>query len=395
MDKETLSNYGWIVICVLVLVVMLAFASAFGTFVSDAVWSATNGLFDVNQNVIDTFVSDGLPKDTDTLIYRESSLDLNITYKSFMVRASTREQMGYTDDVEHYVIPVAFKYENEWYKVTSIVGSNYDGTGAFENCTNLKSVIWPTTIKNINYDVFNGCINLTSITIPDSVTSVGNNAFKNCTSLTSITIPDSVTSIEKQTFDGCTNLASITLGNSITSIGEDAFKECTNLTSITIPDKVTSIDKYAFRNCSNLTSVTLGENSQLTSIGNHAFWNCTSLTGNIIIPDGVTSIGDYAFYSCKNLTSITIPNSVTSIGVSAFRLCTNLTSITFENPNGWWYADTKDATSGTSIDVSDPATAATYLTTTYYSKYWNRTVSYCYLYKFRPLFWQGSFLVYI
>ena len=30
MDKETLSNYGWIVICVLVLAVMLALATPFG-----------------------------------------------------------------------------------------------------------------------------------------------------------------------------------------------------------------------------------------------------------------------------------------------------------------------------------------------------------------------------
>ena len=30
MDKETLSNYGWVVICVLVLVVMIALATPFG-----------------------------------------------------------------------------------------------------------------------------------------------------------------------------------------------------------------------------------------------------------------------------------------------------------------------------------------------------------------------------
>jgi len=53
MDKETLSNYGWIVICVLVLAVMLAFATPFGTFVADAVKSTTQGLFDVNQSALD------------------------------------------------------------------------------------------------------------------------------------------------------------------------------------------------------------------------------------------------------------------------------------------------------------------------------------------------------
>ena len=54
MDKETLSNYGWIVICVLVLAVMIALATPFGTFVSDAIKSTTQGLFDVNQNALNS-----------------------------------------------------------------------------------------------------------------------------------------------------------------------------------------------------------------------------------------------------------------------------------------------------------------------------------------------------
>ncbi len=53
MDKETLSNYGWIVICILVLVVMIALAGPFGNFVAGAVKSTTQGLFDVNQNALD------------------------------------------------------------------------------------------------------------------------------------------------------------------------------------------------------------------------------------------------------------------------------------------------------------------------------------------------------
>jgi hypothetical protein len=53
MDKETLSNYGWIVICVMVLAVMIALATPFGTFVSNAVKSTTNGLFDVSDKALE------------------------------------------------------------------------------------------------------------------------------------------------------------------------------------------------------------------------------------------------------------------------------------------------------------------------------------------------------
>ena len=54
MDKETLSNYGWIVICVLVLAVMIALATPFGDYISTAVKSTTQGLFDTNKNALNS-----------------------------------------------------------------------------------------------------------------------------------------------------------------------------------------------------------------------------------------------------------------------------------------------------------------------------------------------------
>ena len=52
MDKETLSNYGWIVICVMVLAVMIALATPFGSFISVAIKNTTSGLFDVEQRAL-------------------------------------------------------------------------------------------------------------------------------------------------------------------------------------------------------------------------------------------------------------------------------------------------------------------------------------------------------
>ncbi len=53
MDKETLSNYGWIVICVLVLAVMLAFATPFGTFIADGFKATYTGLFQTGDSALD------------------------------------------------------------------------------------------------------------------------------------------------------------------------------------------------------------------------------------------------------------------------------------------------------------------------------------------------------
>lgn len=52
MDKQTLSNYGWIVISVLVLVVMIALATPFARFVFNGTDGASNGLYDTENNAL-------------------------------------------------------------------------------------------------------------------------------------------------------------------------------------------------------------------------------------------------------------------------------------------------------------------------------------------------------
>ncbi|MGN0823640.1 MAG: leucine-rich repeat domain-containing protein [Candidatus Coproplasma sp.] len=295
------------------------------------------------------------------------------------------------------------------------------GAMAFHYCYRLTSITIPDSVRFIDGYAFSNCSSLTSITIPDSVTSIGDYAFNECSSLTSIIIPDSVTSIGEYAFydtayyndsnnwennalyigkhfimanssiegeykikdgtltiaDGafyqCSSLMSVSIPDSVTSIGDEAFFYCDSLTSITIPDSVTSIGDNAFRACDSLTSVTIG--NSVTSIGDWAFSGCTALE-SVTIPNSVTSIGSYAFGACNNLTSVTIGNGVTSIGVGAFYYCSSLTSVTFKNTNGWWVTKDITATSGTSIssaDLANTSTAATYLTSTYYTRYWKRS----------------------
>ena len=52
MDKQTLSNYGWLVIVTLILAVMLALATPFGTYVSDAVINISNSYANANADGI-------------------------------------------------------------------------------------------------------------------------------------------------------------------------------------------------------------------------------------------------------------------------------------------------------------------------------------------------------
>ena len=259
----------------------------------------------------------------------------------------------------------------------------------------------PDSVTTIGNDAFYGCTNLTSVTIPNSVTSIGECAFYGCANLTSVTIPDSVTSIGEHAFWGCTNLASVTIPDSVIFIGGNAFSGCESLVyneynnayylgndtnpyvylvkvnsvdslSYEIHEDTKVIGRSAFFDCYDLTSITIPDS--VTHIGDYAFSDCYSLT-SVTMGDSVITIGYYAFYWC-NLTSVTIPDSVTTIGAHAFGECVNLTNVTFTNLSGWWCAEEIDDTSGvefSDLELSDTATAAQYLTSTYRRYFWHRT----------------------
>jgi len=278
--------------------------------------------------------------------------------------------------------------------VTIPEGVTTIGECAFEGCSSMTSINLPNSIETINgyafmstglVDVvlpenvtiiedgtFGNCASLSSINIPEGVTSMGKRAFYQCKKLTTINIPDGVTTIGPYAFYYCSSLPNISLPNGITSIGEYAFSYCNSLTDITIPKSVTIMKEAAFSSCSNLTNVNI--EAALTSLETAVFGTCSNLT-NINIPETVTNIGDSAFYSCTKLTKITIPASVTSIGNRAFRN-SGVTSVTFKNTANWVVSTTATfdtTTSLSSSDLANASTAATYLKTTHYSKYWKRT----------------------
>lgn len=274
----------------------------------------------------------------------------------------------------------------------------------------VTSVTLPKSIKSIGEYAFYGC-GLTSVNVPSSVTSIGNYAFYECTnlltadtgrnvtdlgsevfekcaSLKSVKMHDGITTLKYGVFRKCDNLESVELGNTVKEIGVDTFFYDGNLKSVNIPDSVETIRDSAFSNCKSLVSVTFG--SGIKTIEKGAFRVCTSLQ-TLDIPDGVTNIGDTAFYGCSNLTSVHIPNGLKNISNDTFSYCTSLqsvaipksvttiglrafnntalTSAVFEKSSGW----TVDNSAINSSEIADPATAATYLKTSYVNSAWVRS----------------------
>ena len=272
------------------------------------------------------------------------------------------------------------KIKDEIETVVISEGATSIGEYAFFECTGLKNVTIPSTVKTINEGAFYKCSGLTSpqpeksddeivdsITIPYGVTSIGDEVFAHCTGLKKVTIPGSVKSIGERAFSDChisteesedgteRGLEKVAIENGTETIGKEAFNGCKKLNDIILPDSVTSIGENAFQYTglyyewfdgnedvlyinNHLISVYQGTANECNiksgtkTIADSAFFACGSLPG-ITIPDSVTSIGNRAFKDCNSLKSITIPKRVTTIGNCAFYTCYDLQSIEVDSGN--------------------------------------------------------------
>jgi hypothetical protein len=108
------------------------------------------------------------------------------------------------------------------------------------------------------------------------VTTIGEGAFEDCTNLTSVIIAYGVTSIGASAFCCCTNLTSITIPNSVTDIGDYAFEECTSLESVFIPNSVIEMGDSVFAEC----SITVYCETEEKPNGWHGDWSSTSPSHN-------------------------------------------------------------------------------------------------------------------
>ncbi len=136
-----------------------------------------------------------------------------------------------------YISSSAFSECNALEKITVDAGNqNYNSKN---NCNAIietssgtlllgcKNTVIPNTVAYIARDSFYGCDSLTSIVIPDSVKLIGgaedSGAFSNCTALKSVQIGKSVSVIGEEAFLDCPSLKSVTIPATVTSIGAKAF----------------------------------------------------------------------------------------------------------------------------------------------------------------------------
>ena len=202
----------------------------------------------------------------------------------------------------------------------------------FQNCTSLTKISVPGSVEYIGYSAFNGCRSLEKVELGQGIITIygnydgstGSGAFEDCISLESIVIPNSVTEMNASSFRGCTSLKEITLSKALLHIGSHCFQNCENLTSIVIPNNVSSLGANMFSGCKSLQSAVLGKG--ITTMGNELFKGCSALK-EVTIEKGCGLIAAMTFQNCTSLTTISIPGSVEYLGYASFKGCTSLKSV--------------------------------------------------------------------
>ena len=197
--------------------------------------------------------------------------------------------------------------------------------GTFDNCANLKTVMFEDGTTEIAEGLFAGCTGIEQIRIPDTVTVIESGAFGGCINLKEIDVPNSVTEIQRSAFEYCSSLKTAKLSENLKSIGMYSFNNCTSLTEVHLSDILKEIPSNTFSGCKKLTTINFP--STLTTIEDSAFSGCESLP-EAILPSGVEKIESNAFKNCKSLKKAVVPDTVSSIGSSAFYGCEALTDIT-------------------------------------------------------------------
>lgn len=243
--------------------------------------------------------------------YGETKLILNVTggyYMKFQDQEVLRvllvngvgDGVGITTDAVEKVTSIG-----SWFKGNTTVES-------FDEFEKFTGVTWINNPSLQNNGAFEGCTNLKSIKLPTSLLQIGNNAFNNCTSLVDI---DGLENIEK--------------------LGHSALRASSLLNKMISMPNLKEMGALSFMNTGISKVLDLG---QITVLGDGGlynqgnFYNCLNLT-DVILPNTLVTIGKFSFNACSNLVNVTLPNSIKEIKEAAFYNCTSLEFEDLQLPN--------------------------------------------------------------
>lgn len=160
-----------------------------------------------------------------------------------------------------------------------------------------------TKLTAIADSAFENCINMKEVIFSQTVTSIGHKAFKECQEIHSIIVHDNIISIGEEAFAGANKASYVSLGRNLKTIGHKAFLNCISVQKMHIYSK----------HLNNFNP------------SNNVFYNFGKNVDNLkVIFKDVEYIPEYFFYASglkeeqANIKQVIIDNTVQEIGKSAF-----------------------------------------------------------------------------
>ena len=230
--------------------------------------------------------------------------------------------IGTCTDTE-IVIPQLYK----GFPVTSV------RSRAFENQTQITSVILPKTMVTVQKRAFQGCTGLTEFSFPKSMGYFGDFIFAGCDNLTKIYFRSQASPyyISEYWMSGADALKTIVFDSAYVHRG--TVQPDSTVEELIFTENVHRIKNDAFVDCVNIKKISFSDG--IAIIDQYAFFRCTNLEGSIYLPGTLLSVGSYSFSDC-GITSFVISKGIKGLGSSVIARLHELERIYFTGTEEEW-----------------------------------------------------------
>ena len=321
MDKETLSNYGWIVILTLILAVLLALASPFGNFIADGFKATYAGFAMVGNTALGIVIPGSTPEggvpdnggnepqktkhtfqdmiEIGDYLYTWTACEDYEEYVQGEMKYQLRT-VGLAADTyeERFLMYVEYKYGCTWEELQAQGYTKETVYSAVARNEEQANMVLDTYIGRGGYwDVT--ALDKTKETYGEILTELDGypithmlSTFKGCTNMTTAPEIPSTVIYMRNAFEGCTNLE--------TYVGSTAPNG--DLSNYRIPDGLIDLDS-GFKNCDSMEYAPKISHCTKLKDMSMAFSYCDVLKAATTPPANVQDMGQ-AFEYCPQMITI-------------------------------------------------------------------------------------------
>lgn len=222
----------------------------------------------------------------------------------------------------------------------------------------LESINFPSSIKEINQDIFKKCPKLNQIIISPNnkyygyidknQKMIGKKSNPDldyfdvlifaCRDISQANIPSNIAQIESYTFNCCTKLYSIHFSNNskLKTLNQNVFSNCL-FKKFVVPPSITKINENPMIKCTNLKRIEFDEKSKIRFINKNLFEN--SSIKSVLLPQSVNCIRNMSFNCCYNLVCCECLCDDLYFGMNCFIKCSKLTLLSCPNASQIYFSE--------------------------------------------------------